>query len=100
MLRFVLHRLLLIVPTFIGITLVAFLFIRLLPGDPVILMAGERGVSPERHAELMAQFGFDQPLWKQYVDYVAGLMQGNFGYSFSTKKPVLGEFMARFPATL
>ena len=72
MLRFFLHRLLLIVPTFIGITLVAFLFIRLLPGDPVILMAGERGVSPERHAELMAQFGFDQPLWKQYVDYVGG----------------------------
>ena len=87
-------------PTFIGITLVAFLFIRLLPGDPVILMAGERGVSPERHAELMAQFGFDQPLWKQYVDYVAGLLHGNFGYSFSTKKPVLSEFMARFPATL
>ncbi len=100
MLRFILNRLLLIVPTFIGITLVAFLFIRLLPGDPVILMAGERGVSPERHAELMAQFGFDQPLWKQYTDYVGGLLHGDFGYSFSTKKPVLGEFMARFPATL
>jgi dipeptide transport system permease protein len=99
-LRFILNRLLLIVPTFIGITLVAFLFIRLLPGDPVILMAGERGVSAERHAELMAQFGFDQPLWKQYADYVAGLLHGDFGYSFSTKKPVLGEFMARFPATL
>ncbi len=100
MLRFFLNRLLLIVPTFIGITLVAFLFIRLLPGDPVILMAGERGVSAERHAELMAQFGFDQPLWKQYADYVSGLLHGNFGYSFSTKKPVLSEFMARFPATL
>jgi len=99
-LRFFLHRLVLIVPTFIGITLVAFLFIRLLPGDPVILMAGERGVSPERHAELMAQFGFDQPFWKQYADYVSGLLHGNFGYSFSTKKPVLSEFMARFPATL
>lgn len=94
------NRLLLIVPTFIGITLVAFLFIRLLPGDPVILMAGERGVSAERHAELMAQFGFDQPLWKQYGDYVVGLLHGDFGYSFSTKKPVLSEFMARFPATL
>jgi dipeptide transport system permease protein len=66
MLRFILHRLLMIVPTFIGITLVAFFFIRMLPGDPVILMAGERGVSEARHAELMAQFGFDQPLWKQY----------------------------------
>jgi dipeptide transport system permease protein len=100
MLRFILHRLLLIVPTFIGITLVAFLFIRLLPGDPVILMAGERGVSAERHAELMAQFGFDQPLWRQYADYIGGLLHGDFGYSFSTKKPVLGEFMARFPATI
>ena len=67
MLRFILHRLLLIVPTFIGITLVAFVFIRMLPGDPVLLMAGERAVSPERHAELMAQFGFDQPLWQQYA---------------------------------
>jgi dipeptide transport system permease protein len=100
MLRFILHRLLLIVPTFIGITLVAFLFIRMLPGDPVLLMAGERGVSPERHAELMAQFGFDQPLWRQYVDYIWGVLHGDFGSSFSTKKPVLEEFMARFPATL
>jgi dipeptide transport system permease protein len=100
MLRFILNRVLLIVPTFVGITLVAFLFIRLLPGDPVILMAGERGVSEARHAELMAQFGFDQPLWKQYTDYVWGLLHGDFGYSFSTKKPVLSEFMARFPATL
>jgi dipeptide transport system permease protein len=100
MLRFILKRLILIIPTFVGITLVAFLFIRMLPGDPVILMAGERGVSPERHAELMQQFGFDQPLWKQYTDYVGGLLHGDFGSSFSTKKPVLGEFMARFPATL
>ncbi len=100
MLRFILHRLLMIVPTFIGITLVAFVFIRMLPGDPVLLMAGERAVSPERHAQLMAQFGFDQPLWRQYVDYIGGLLHGDFGYSFSSKKPVLGEFMARFPATL
>jgi dipeptide transport system permease protein len=100
MLRFTLGRLLLLVPTFIGITLIAFVFIRMLPGDPVLLMAGERGVSPERHAELMAQFGFDKPMWRQYVDYIGQLLQGNFGYSFSTKRPVLDEFMARFPATL
>jgi dipeptide transport system permease protein len=100
MLRFLLHRLVLIVPTFVGITLVAFVFIRLLPGDPVLLMAGERAVSPERHAQLMAQFGFDQPLWQQYTSYLGGLLHGDFGYSFSSKKPVLNEFMARFPATL
>ena len=100
MLRFTLSRLLLVVPTFIGITLIAFVFIRMLPGDPVLLMAGERGVSPERHAELMAQFGFDKPMWRQYVDYIGQLLQGNFGFSFSTKQPVLTEFWARFPATL
>jgi dipeptide transport system permease protein len=88
------------VPTFIGITIVAFAFIRLLPGDPVLLLAGERGISPERHAELMHQFGFDRPMWQQYLDYIVGLLQGNFGTSISTKRPVLGEFMARFPATL
>lgn len=100
MLRFTLSRLVLVVPTFIGITLIAFVFIRMLPGDPVLLMAGERGVSPERHAELMAQFGFDKPMWRQYVDYIGQLLQGNFGFSFSTKQPVLTEFWARFPATL
>ena len=100
MLRFTLGRLFLLVPTFIGITLIAFIFIRMLPGDPVLLMAGERGVSPERHAELMAQFGFDQPFWRQYADYVGQLLRGDFGHSFSTKRPVLEEFMARFPATL
>lgn len=100
MLRFTLNRLLLMIPTFVGLTLIAFVFIRLLPGDPVLLLAGERGMSPERHAELMAQFGFDQPYWKQYLDYIIGLAQADFGTSFSTKRPVLEEFMARFPATL
>ena len=100
MLLFILRRLLLLIPTFLGITLLAFLFIRMLPGDPVLLLAGERGLSPERHAALLAQFGFDQPMWRQYVDYIAGLFRGDFGISFSTKRPVLEEFMARFPATL
>jgi dipeptide transport system permease protein len=88
------------VPTFIGITIVAFGFVRVLPGDPVLLMAGERGVSPERHAELMAQFGFDRPFWQQYLDYVWNLLHGDFGLSIVTKKPVLTEFFSLFPATV
>jgi dipeptide transport system permease protein len=89
-----------LVPTFIGITIVAFGFVRVLPGDPVLLMAGERGVSPERHAELMAQFGFDRPFWQQYLDYVWNLLHGDFGLSIVTKKPVLTEFFSLFPATV
>ncbi len=100
MLRFILHRLAVIVPTFIGITIVAFAFIRLLPGDPVLLLAGERSMTPERHAQLMHQFGFDLPLWQQYLDYIGALFRGDFGVSFSTKRPVASEFFARFPATV
>ena len=100
MLSFLARRLLTFVPTFIGVTMIAFAFIRLLPGDPILLMAGERGVSPERYAQLREQFGFDQPLWNQYLDYVWGIFHGDLGTSFVTKKPVLDEFMALFPATV
>lgn len=88
-----------LVPTFFGVTLAAFCFIRLLPGDPVLLMAGERGLTPERHAELLKQFGFDRPMWEQYLEYLLGIFQGDLGQSLVTKKPVIDEFMTLFPAT-
>ncbi len=100
MFRFLLQKLLIIVPTFIGITIVAFSFVRFLPGDPVLLMAGERGLTPERHAELMAQFGFDRPLWVQYLDFVWRIFNGDLGQSLVTKKPVIAEFSVLFPATI
>ena len=87
-------------PTFFGVTLISFAFIRALPGDPIIVMAGERGITAERHAELTRQFGFDRPVWEQYLDYLWGVMQGDLGQSFVTKKPVWDEFFALFPATL
>lgn len=95
-----LKKLLVVLPTFFGVTLVAFVFIRTLPGDPVMLMAGERGISPERHAELMAQFGFDKPILLQYGLYLKQLAGGDFGTSIITKQPVLKEFGALFPATI
>ena len=100
MLSFLARRLLTFVPTFIGVTLIAFAFIRLLPGDPILLLAGERGVSPERYEQLSHQFGFDQPIWKQYFDYIWGILHGDLGISFSTKRPVLDEFLTLFPATV
>ena len=100
MVRFLLSKLLYLVPTFLGITIVAFGFVRILPGDPVLLMAGERGVSPERHAELSAQLGFDKPIVMQYLDFLGRLLQGDLGNSLVTKKPVLTEFLALFPATV
>tara|TARA_Y100000815_G_scaffold208996_1_gene193238 strand:+ start:405 stop:1412 length:1008 start_codon:yes stop_codon:yes gene_type:complete len=100
MFKFLLSRLLTFLPTFFGVTLISFAFIRALPGDPIIVMAGERGISEERHAELVRQFGFDRPVWEQYLDYLWGVMQGDLGQSFVTKKPVWDEFFALFPATL
>ncbi len=57
MLQFILRRLGLVIPTFIGITLLTFAFVHMIPGDPVMIMAGERGISPERHAQLLAEMG-------------------------------------------
>ena len=100
MFTFILRKLGVVIPTFLGVTLVAFTFIRLLPGDPVLLMAGERGMTQERHAELMAVYGFDKPILVQYGLYLNDLFHGDFGTSINTRKPVLEEFMTLFPATV
>ncbi|MGP1395892.1 MAG: ABC transporter permease subunit [Inquilinaceae bacterium] len=100
MFRYFLARLTTFLPTFLGVTLISFGFIRVLPGDPIIVMAGERGMTAERYAELVAQYGFDKPLLQQYWTYLTGVVQGDLGQSFVTKRPVWDEFFALFPATL
>ncbi|MBT0730569.1 dipeptide ABC transporter permease DppB [Rosenbergiella nectarea] len=100
MLQFIFRRLGLVIPTFIGITLLTFAFVHLIPGDPIMIMAGERGISPERHALLMHQFGLDLPIWKQYFIYINGVLHGDLGISLSSRTPVWNEFIPRFQATL
>ncbi|MEQ5177798.1 dipeptide ABC transporter permease DppB [Proteus genomosp. 6] len=100
MLQFILQRLGLVIPTFIGITLLTFIFVHLIPGDPVMIMAGERGLSPERHAYLMAELGLDKPLWQQYLNYLNGILHGDLGISLKSRIPVWDEFLPRFKATL
>jgi dipeptide transport system permease protein len=100
MLRFVLTRVSLVIPTFIGITLLAFFLIRLVPGDPIETMAGERGIDPARHEQLRKEFGFDQPVLVQYGIYIARVLQGDLGKSIVTRESVLTEFLALFPATI
>jgi dipeptide transport system permease protein len=100
MFQFIFKRLSLVIPTFIGITLLTFTLIRLIPGDPIEVMAGERGVSAERHALLSAELGLDQPMYIQYFQYVKGIMQGDLGNSLVTREPVLSEFLTLFPATI
>ena len=100
MLRFLLTRVSLIIPTFIGVTLLTFALIRVIPGDPIELLAGERGIDPARHAELRTKLGLDSPLLVQYGTYLGNIAQGDLGESILTREPVLEEFLARFPATL
>lgn len=100
MLRFVLTRLSLVVPTFLGIVFITFISIRLVPSDPVLVRTGERGITPERHAQLLHEMGLDRPLYVQFFDYVGNVLQGDFDHSLRTHRPVLDEFLELFPATL
>ena len=100
MFRFLLRRVALIVPTFIAVTLLSFLLIRLVPGDPIEVRAGERGIAPERLAEMRHAYGLDQPLWKQFVDYERQVVSGDLGTSILTRDSVWSEFTTLFPATL
>jgi len=100
MLRFLARRLALTIPTFIALMFVTFMLIRLVPGDPVETRRGERGISPERHAQLLHEMGLDQPVWKQFLDYANGIVHGDFGTSLISHEKVAKEFLTLFPATL
>jgi peptide/nickel transport system permease protein len=98
-LRFVVRRLALVVPVLIGLSVLLFLWLRALPGDPARAMLGQRA-TPAAIERINEQYGFDQPLLQQFVTYIGQLVQGNFGSSTRTGEPVLDSFFLRFPATV
>ena len=100
MLRFVLTRASLVIPTFIGMTLLAFFLIRLVPGDPIETLAGERGIDAARHEALLKEYGLDRPVLVQYGIYVGRVLHGDLGRSMITHEPVVSEFASLFPATI
>jgi dipeptide transport system permease protein len=100
MLRFIFTRLTLLIPTFVGITLLTFFLVRLIPGDPIETMAGERGIDPARHEALRRELGLDRPILVQYGIYLGRLLQGDFGKSMITQEKVITEFASLFPATV
>ncbi|KKC31771.1 ABC transporter permease subunit [Devosia psychrophila] len=100
MLKYILNRLLLVIPTLIGITICSFGFVRLIPGDPILALSGERGVTAERYAMLVEKYGFDRPIWEQYFRYLGQVVRGDFGDSLATHRPVVEEFLKLFPATV
>jgi peptide/nickel transport system permease protein len=98
-LRFVVRRILLMIPVLLGLIVLLFVWVRALPGDPARALLGEKA-TPESIASVNAQYGFDQPLLQQFLIYASQLLQGNFGNSPRTGEPVLETFVERFPATL
>ena len=100
MIRFLLRRVAMIVPTFFAVTLFSFALIHAVPGDPIEVRTGERGIEPERLAMLRHQYGLDQPLWRQFLRYEGQVARGDLGTSVVTQDSVWTEFTQLFPATL
>ena len=100
MLTFLVRRVALILPTFLGVTFLAFLLIRLVPGDPIEIRFGERGMAPERLALLRHEAGLDLPLWQQFLHYEAQVVRGDLGDSLVTHTSVWDQFVTLFPATV
>ena len=96
---YLLRRIVLIIPTLIGLSILTFSIARIVPGDPVGLAAGPQATE-EIKAALRREFGFDQPLPIQYVNYMRGLFRGDWGESLYTRREVIKELRAFFPATL
>lgn len=99
MLRFLRRRLLLMIPVLLGLSVITFAVSRIVPGDPVKLAAGPQA-RPEQIQKLASEFGMDRPLPEQYFRYMTGLVQGNWGYSISTKRAVGPDLLTFFAATL
>ena len=99
MLRFVVRRLLLLIPILFGVSILVFFWIRALPGSPATTLLGERA-TPEAIAAINEQYGLNDPIYEQYWAYLKQLATGDFGDSVTSRQPVFEEFMRRFPATI
>ena len=99
MFRYVLTKFALTVPLLLGVTFVLFVIGQLTPGDPVLIMLGERAPADEA-ARLRVALGLDQPWYVQYIQFVGHALQGDLGISYRSKLPVTGEVLSRLPATI
>ncbi|HBM52205.1 MAG TPA: glutathione ABC transporter permease GsiC [Deltaproteobacteria bacterium] len=97
--NFLLRRLLLLIPVLWGVATLVFLLLHFIPGDPVDLMLGDSALGTDRET-LRNQLGLNDPLIVQYLRYFGDLLQGDWGTSLFSKKPVFEEIMERVPATM
>jgi peptide/nickel transport system permease protein len=97
--RYAVRRALTIVPVLIGVSVLVFSFIHLIPGDPALTMLGERA-TPEKVAEVRTRLGLDRPIWQQYLLYIGNALRGDLGVSIVRGDPVASDLLRRFPATV
>jgi peptide/nickel transport system permease protein len=98
-LKFIVRRMLAVIPVLFGLSIVLFAFVHLLPGDPSRAILGQHA-TPEAVARIRESLGLDKPLWQQYVIYMGQLLRGDLGASIVTGAPVRDDFAARFPGTI
>jgi peptide/nickel transport system permease protein len=99
MLRYVVRRLLLLVPILLGVSILIFFWIRALPGSPAEALLGERA-TPQLVAQLRQRYGLDKPVYQQYWAYLKTTLSGDLGVSVATHRRVVDEIKQRFPATI
>lgn len=99
MVKYIVRRLIGAIPVLFGLSVILFLFVRVLPGNPATAILGQHA-TPALIAQINQALGLDRPLYVQYVGYVTGLIHGDFGASFVNGRPVLDDFLQRFPATI
>jgi len=97
--RYIFFRILSIIPVLLGLTLIVFIIMSLIPGDPATAILGSYA-TPENVARLNQQLGLDKPLFQRYFIWLSNLIQGDFGRSMSLNRPVIDEILERFSATL
>lgn len=100
MLRFLSQRLLVLIPVLLGVSMLSFLLLYLIPGDVVDILMGQESGDPARLAEMRRLFGIDRSLPVRYAEWLGEALRGDLGRSFVTKRPVLSEIMTAFPVTL
>lgn len=97
--RYAVRRSLTVVPVLLGVSILVFGFVHLIPGDPAVTMLGERA-TPEKVREVRARLGLDRPIHEQYLLYLGNVVRGDLGVSIVRGDPVLGDLLRRFPATV
>ncbi len=97
--RYALRRTLTVIPVLLGVSILVFSFVHLIPGDPAVTMLGERA-TPEKVAAVRARLGLDRPIHEQYLLYIGKALRGDLGVSIVRGDPVFTDILRRFPATV